>query len=68
MTSIAFHAMNNVFAMTIGSHFAYGGGISQDRSVGAAGPYMLLSLLAQAVAVLLVWRIERRRTTAAMEN
>ncbi|MGP5365366.1 CPBP family intramembrane glutamic endopeptidase [Brachybacterium tyrofermentans] len=64
--SIAFHGMNNVFAMVIGSLFAYGGGISQDRSAGAAGPYMLLSLLAQAVGVLLVWRMEKRRATAAM--
>ncbi|UVI37156.1 CPBP family intramembrane glutamic endopeptidase [Brevibacterium spongiae] len=62
--SIAFHAMNNVFAMVIGSLFAFGGGISQDRSAGAAGPYMLLSILAQAVAVVLVWRIERKRNRA----
>lgn len=60
--SIAFHAMNNVFAMAIGSLFAFGGGISQDRSAGAAGPYMLLFILAQAIAVVLVWRIEKRRT------
>ncbi|HEX7350623.1 CPBP family intramembrane glutamic endopeptidase [Brachybacterium sp.] len=66
--AIAFHAMNNVFAMAIGSLFAYGGGITQDRSAGAAGPYMLLFLLAQGAAVLLVWQIEKRRTAAAVEG
>lgn len=59
--SIAFHAMNNVFAMGIGAVFADGGGIAQDRSAGAGGSYMLLFLLAQAVGVLIVWRAERRR-------
>lgn len=59
--SIAFHAMNNVFAMGIGAVFAYGGGIAQDRSAGAGGPYMLLFLLAQAVGVLIVWQVEKRR-------
>lgn len=59
--AIAFHVTNNVFAMVIGSLFAYGGGISQDRSAGAAGPYMLLFILAEAVAVFLVWKIEKRK-------
>jgi len=59
--SIAFHAMNNVFAMGIGAVFAYGGGIAQDRSAGAGGSYMLLFLLAQAVGVLIVWQVEKRR-------
>jgi membrane protease YdiL (CAAX protease family) len=59
--SIAFHIMNNLFAMVIGSLFAHGGGIAQDRTAGAAGPYMLLFVLAEAVAVMLVWQIEKRR-------
>lgn len=61
---IAFHVMNNVFAMGIGALFAGGGGIGQERGEGTAGPYMLLFLLAEAVAVLIVWRIERRRARA----
>ncbi|WP_172805759.1 CPBP family intramembrane glutamic endopeptidase [Brachybacterium sp. P6-10-X1] len=60
---IAFHVMNNVFSMGIGALFADGGGIGQDRGAGSAGPYMLLFLLAEVVAVLLVWWIERRRST-----
>ncbi|MFE7606568.1 CPBP family intramembrane glutamic endopeptidase [Brachybacterium paraconglomeratum] len=59
--SIAFHAMNNVFAFGIGAVFAYGGGIAQDRSTGAGGSYMLLFLVAQAVGVLIVWQVEKRR-------
>jgi len=59
--SIAFHVMNNVFAMTIGALFAEGGGISQDRTAGSAGPYLLLVLVAEAVAVLIVWQLEKRR-------
>lgn len=62
--SIAFHAMNNVFAFGIGAVFAYGGGIAQDRSAGAGGSYMLLFLLAQAVGVLIVWQVEKRKATA----
>lgn len=62
--SIAFHAMNNVFAMGIGAVFAYGSGIAQDRSAGAGGSYMLLFLLAQAVGVLIVWQVEKRRAVA----
>lgn len=65
--SIAFHAMNNVFAMGIGAVFAYGGGIAQDRSAGAGGAYMLLFLLAQAVGVLIVWQVEKRRAAAVGE-
>ena len=60
--SIAYHAMNNVFAMVIGSLFASGGGIPQDRSAGAAGPYMLLFVLAEAVAIVIVWQVEKRRS------
>lgn len=57
---IAFHVMNNVFAMVIGALFADGAGIGQDRSAGAAGPYLLLFLVAEVIAVLLVWRLEKR--------
>uniref|UniRef100_UPI0028BEE422 CPBP family intramembrane glutamic endopeptidase n=1 Tax=Citricoccus sp. TaxID=1978372 RepID=UPI0028BEE422 len=58
---IAFHVLNNVFAMGIGALFADGGGIGQDRSAGAGGPYMLLFLAAEIVAVITVWQLEKRR-------
>ncbi|APX34591.1 hypothetical protein BH708_02715 [Brachybacterium sp. P6-10-X1] len=57
---IAFHVMNNVFAMGIGALFAGGGGIGQERGAGSAGPYLLLFLLAEAIAVLIVWQTENR--------
>lgn len=63
--SIAFHVMNNVFAMGIGALFAEGGGIAQDRSAGAGGPYMLVFLVAQSVAVAIVWHLETRRHARA---
>lgn len=47
--------------MAIGALFSAGGGIGQDRSAGASGPYMLLFVLAEIVAVLIVWRMEKRR-------
>jgi uncharacterized protein len=59
--AIAFHVMNNVFAMGVGSFFTGGGGIPQDRTAGTAGPSILLFLAAEVVAVLAVWWIERRR-------
>lgn len=62
---IAFHVMNNVFAMGIGALFAEGGGISQDRSAGAGGPYLVLFLVAELVAVLLVWWLEKRRSRSS---
>ena len=40
---IAFHVVNNAFAMGIGALFAGGGGIGQERSAGSAGPYMFRS-------------------------
>ncbi|MGO2684285.1 MAG: lysostaphin resistance A-like protein [Microbacterium sp.] len=61
---IAFHVMNNVFAMTIGALFAEGGGISQDRTAGSAGPYLLLVLVAEAIAVVIVWQMEKRRASS----
>ncbi|MGP5268661.1 CPBP family intramembrane glutamic endopeptidase [Brachybacterium alimentarium] len=61
---IAFHVMNNVFAMGIGALFAAGGGIGQERGAGSGGPYLLLFLLAEAVAVLIVWHTEKRRPRA----
>ncbi|MFD6100100.1 CPBP family intramembrane glutamic endopeptidase [Nocardiopsis flavescens] len=59
--AIAFHVVNNVFAMGIGAVFSSGGGIGQDRSAGAGGPYMLLFVLAEVIGVLIVWRMEKRR-------
>lgn len=60
--SIAFHVMNNVFAYGIGALFGDGGGIAQDRSGGAGGPYMLVFLLAEAIAIITVWQLEKHRT------
>lgn len=61
---IAFHVMNNVFAMGIGALFADGGGIGQDRGAGAAGPYLLLFLAAEVLAVITVWQFEKHRPSA----
>ncbi len=58
---IAFHVVNNVFAYGIGALFADGGGIGQDRSAGAGGPYMLVFLVAEAIAIVTVWQVEKRR-------
>ena len=58
---IAFHVMNNVFAYGIGALFAEGGGIGQDRSAGTGGPYMLVFLAAEAIAVIAVWQVEKQR-------
>lgn len=58
---IALHVMNNILAMGICAFFAGGGGIGQERGTGSAAPYMLLFLLAEAVAVLIIWRIKHRR-------
>jgi uncharacterized protein len=63
--AIAFHVMNNVFAMGIGALFTNGGGIPQDRTAGTAGPSILLFVAAEALAVLAVWWFERRRTRIA---
>lgn len=59
--AIAFHVTNNVFAMGVGAFFTGGNGIPQDRAAGAAGPSILLFLVAEVIAVLAVWWIERRR-------
>jgi len=61
--AIAYHVMNNVFAMTIGALFAGGGGIVEDRTAGAAGPYMLIFVAAEAAAVGIVWRAEKNRSS-----
>jgi membrane protease YdiL (CAAX protease family) len=60
--AIAFHVMNNVFAMGVGAFFTGGGGIPQDRTAGTAGPSILLFLGAEVLAVLAGWWFERRRT------
>lgn len=61
---IAFHATNNVVLMVIGALFSGGGGIVIDRSVGMGGPFMLVFIAVDAVAVMLVWLHARRARRA----
>ncbi|MFC0674362.1 CPBP family intramembrane glutamic endopeptidase [Brachybacterium hainanense] len=60
---IAFHVMNNVISMVIGAVSAGGGGLVIDRSAGAGGPFMLVFIALDLVAVAIVWLLERRRAT-----
>lgn len=57
---IAFHVTNNLIMMVAGVLFADGGGLVIDRSVGMGGPFMLLFIAVDLVAVALVWVYERR--------
>src|SRR5699024_7984421 len=56
---IAFHATNNLLMMVAGALFAGGEGVVIDRSVGMGGPFMLVVIALDVVAVLLVWWYER---------
>jgi membrane protease YdiL (CAAX protease family) len=58
---IAFHVMNNLIMMIVGALFAGGEGVVVDRSVGMGGPYMLVFIAVDLVAVALVWLYERRQ-------
>lgn len=58
---IAFHVSNNVILMVISALFAGGGGVEIDRSVGMGGPFMLVFIAIDLVAVALVWLEQRRR-------
>lgn len=58
---IAFHVANNVIMMVAGALFADGQGIEIDRSVGMGGPFMLLFIAVDLVAVAIVWLYERRQ-------
>lgn len=58
---IAFHVANNVIMMVAGALFAGGQGIEIDRSVGMGGPFMLLFIVVDLIAVAIVWLYERRQ-------
>lgn len=61
---IAFHVSNNLILMVLGALFAGGEGLVIDRSVGMGGPFMLVFMVVDVLAVALVWLLERRRTAA----
>ena len=60
---IAFHVTNNVIMMVAGALFADGQGIVIDRSVGMGGPFMLVAIAVDLLAVAVVWLYERRQRT-----
>ena len=61
---IAFHVTNNLIMMVVGALFSGGEGVVIDRSVGAGGPFMLVFVAVDLVAVALVWLYERRLRTS----
>lgn len=62
--AIAFHVANNVLLMALSALFADGGGLVIDRSVGMGGPFMLIFMAVDVLAVGLVLRHERRARRA----
>lgn len=63
---IAFHVANNVVMMAIGSVFNDGAELTLDRSVGMGGPFMLIFIALDLLAVGVVWLIERRRNVSSL--
>lgn len=61
---IAFHVGNNLVLMVLGALFSGGENMAIDRSVGAGGPFMLVFIAMDVVAVLLVVWHERRARRA----
>ena len=61
---IAFHVANNLILMVLSALFAGGEGLVTDRSVGMGGPFMLVFIAVDVLAVVLVWLLERRRKVA----
>lgn len=61
---IAFHVSNNLILMVLSALFAGGEGLVIDRSVGMGGPFMLVFMAVDVLAVALVWLLERRRKAA----
>lgn len=57
---IAFHVANNVLLLLIGALGSDDGFIVIDRSVGMGGPFMLIFVGLDLVAVGFVWLMERR--------
>ena len=56
---IMFHVMNNVILLTL-TALTGGGDVDLDRSVGSGGPFMLVFIAIDVLAVLVVWLYERR--------
>lgn len=61
---IAFHAVNNLVMMLLASLFADGGTFALDRSVGMGGPFMLIFIAVDLIAVGVVWLLARRQAEA----
>lgn len=57
---IAFHIMNNLIGFCIDAFFTGGGGIDTDSSA-SGGPYMLVFIALNLVALGIVWVVESRR-------
>ena len=65
---IALHVVNNVAMMMLAALGTDDGTIAIDRSVGQGGPFMLVFIGMDLVAVALVWLVERRRRAAEVEG
>lgn len=65
---IAFHVVNNVVMMVLSALGSDDGHIAIDRSVGMGGPFMLVYIGMDLVAVALVWLFERRRRAAEVHE
>lgn len=65
---IAFHVVNNVVMMVLAALGTEDGYIAIDRSVGTGGPFMLIYIGMDLVAVALVWLFERRRRAAEADG
>lgn len=65
---IALHVVNNVVMMMLAALGTDDGSIAIDRSVGQGGPFMLVFIGMDLVAVALVWLVERRRRAAEVES
>lgn len=65
---IALHVVNNVVMMMLAALGTDDGTIAIDRSVGQGGPFMLVFIGMDLVAVALVWLVERRRRAAEVEG
>lgn len=65
---IAFHVVNNVVLMVLAALGTEDGHVVMDRSVGMGGPFMLAFIAMDAVAVLAVWLVERRRRASESDR
>lgn len=58
---IMFHVMNNLILLAL-TALTGDGSVDIDRSVGVGGPFMLVFIAIDVLAVLVVWLYERRRS------